>query len=118
MDWKKIKPCQQTISMSHPSKNQHHASTSITMEIHNIFKIKRRRKVYKCVCDPRGIQSILSQNEKFNCRQNLLDDMIGKRTKVVEKSKLYFPNFVNYLYMYIFGFPRGIPCGTLWNTKS
>ena len=27
-------------------------------------------------------------NYKFNCRQSLLDDKIGKGTKVVEKSKL------------------------------
>ena len=58
-----------------------------------------RKKEEKCVREPRGIGYVLSLHCKFKCRQNSLDDRIGKMMKVVEKSKLYFPNFVNDLYV-------------------
>ena len=50
---------------------------------------KKLQRIQICLNQERG--NIFSLNYKFNCRQSLLDNRIGKMMKVAEKSNFNFP---------------------------
>ena len=80
------------------------ASTSIAMKIHEIKNLEKEKKNTIRIG---GFLHYITNSNKFKTtRWQTWEEM-----ESVEKSKLYFSKFVNY-YMYIFGGPRCMPCGT------